>query len=207
MMQPLVSILTLYNYDETLFEGMSLPQAVLDDEGQEIAPAIDKAQVIDLIIAECGELNLVWSNPSYLKNLITQWSAAKNLKWQRSYDALATKYNPLENYDRKEDAQSIRTPNLLSEYDNSGDGSSKEFENGYNSGEQVQSSSTENESQTSGSTKQTGTDTNVVTSRIHGNIGVTTSQQMLESELKIANNITIETIVEDFRDHFCVVVY
>lgn len=46
------------------------------------------------------------------------------------------------------------------------------------------------------------------TSRIHGNIGVTTSQQMLQSELDLAPNLNIyQYITADFRKRFCVEVY
>ena len=46
------------------------------------------------------------------------------------------------------------------------------------------------------------------TSRIHGNIGVTTSQQMLEQELEIAPKLNIiNYIVDSFKKRFCLLVY
>lgn len=46
------------------------------------------------------------------------------------------------------------------------------------------------------------------TSYIHGNIGVTTSQQMLESELELAPKInTINYVVNSFKMRFCILVY
>lgn len=46
------------------------------------------------------------------------------------------------------------------------------------------------------------------TSYIHGNIGVTTSQQMLESELTLAPKInTINYIINSFKMRFCILVY
>ena len=46
------------------------------------------------------------------------------------------------------------------------------------------------------------------TSRIHGNIGVTTSQQMLEQELEIAPKLNImNIIIESFKNRFCLLVY
>ena len=43
--------------------------------------------------------------------------------------------------------------------------------------------------------------------RIHGNIGVTTSQQMLQSELDIARFNLIDQITDLFLDDFCIRVY
>ena len=45
-------------------------------------------------------------------------------------------------------------------------------------------------------------------SRIHGNIGVTTSQQMLEQELEVAPKLNImNVIIESFKNRFCLLVY
>lgn len=45
-------------------------------------------------------------------------------------------------------------------------------------------------------------------SRIHGNIGVTTSQQMLEQELEVAPKLNImNIIIESFKNRFCLLVY
>lgn len=43
---------------------------------------------------------------------------------------------------------------------------------------------------------ETGTDTTTITSRISGNIGVTTSQQMAESELTLAQKMVIWREIE-----------
>ena len=45
-------------------------------------------------------------------------------------------------------------------------------------------------------------------SHIHGNIGVTTSQQMLQSELEISEKLNIyDYIVQEFKRRFCILVY
>lgn len=48
---------------------------------------------------------------------------------------------------------------------------------------------------------------NVHNGRIHGNIGVTTSQMMLQSELDIAKFNLIEQITDLFVSEFCILVY
>ena len=46
------------------------------------------------------------------------------------------------------------------------------------------------------------------TSRIHGNIGVVPSQQMLEAELNVAPKLNImNIIIESFKNRFCLLVY
>ena len=50
-------------------------------------------------------------------------------------------------------------------------------------------------------------DTTVHTGRIHGNVGVTTSQQMLQSELDIARFNIVQQITDLFLTEFCIMIY
>lgn len=53
----------------------------------------------------------------------------------------------------------------------------------------------------------TGTSKSVHTGRIHGNIGVTTSQQMIESQRQVVLFNTIDYIVNEFKTRFCLCIY
>lgn len=93
----------------------------------------------------------------------------------------------------------------------------------YDSGEKAQDEQTIDESGTrvideqhstgssSGNEKTTGTEKettkNKRTGRAWGNIGVTTSQQMLQSEFDIANWNVIQHITDTFLHEFCIMVY
>ena len=57
-----MSILGLYFQDPDLFSGMVYP-----DE-------LDRDVLIDSILAECAELEIIYPDPEYMKNLITLWS-------------------------------------------------------------------------------------------------------------------------------------
>lgn len=50
-------------------------------------------------------------------------------------------------------------------------------------------------------------DTTVHTGRIHGNVGVTTSQQMLQAELDIARFNIVQQITDLFLTEFCIMIY
>ena len=59
-------------------------------------------------------------------------------------------------------------------------------------------------------TAGTGTDTTTQsrhTARISGNIGVTTTQQMLESERESRKYSTVYEIIGGFKERFCLLVY
>lgn len=61
----------------------------------------------------------------------------------------------------------------------------------------------------SGTNNDVGTrdDTSIHSGRIHGNIGVTTSQQMLQSELDIARFNIVQQITDLFITEFCIMIY
>ena len=125
-------------------------------------------------------------------------------KWNRLYDAyLQSTYKPLDNYnmEEKETPDLTRTKNVKTEVKN---------ENGifgFNSSTKVPQS----ESVTSGEKlkneeeeKQSGTRT----LNRSGNIGVTTSQQMLQSEIDLRSNFNfMNEIMNDVDSILCLLVY
>lgn len=55
---------------------------------------------------------------------------------------------------------------------------------------------------------ETGTETTTIASRIYGNIGVTTSQQMIESEIELAGKLVVwKTIEQDIAAAICLQVW
>lgn len=81
----------LEGYNDDLFKYLSVPTG------------IDKDLLINNILLRGGEFEVLYSDPVFLQNMIGVWSS----KWQRTMErwlnALSIEYNPLENYDRKED--------------------------------------------------------------------------------------------------------
>lgn len=86
-----LSVNGLYQYDNTLFDGMVIP------------PAMNKAALINYIIMECADLELCITNPDTLKVMIESWSISRLHSWIRLYESTVQDYNMIENYDRHED--------------------------------------------------------------------------------------------------------
>ena len=85
-----LSPLGLYQWDNTLFDLMTIPSA------------LDKNTLVDNLLAETAELEVLYPNPVVFKNLLGVWSA-KNLDvWNRLYQTTQYDYNPIENYNRYE---------------------------------------------------------------------------------------------------------
>lgn len=142
-----------------------------------------------------------------LQELANNIIATFKNKWGRLYTALVDKtYNPIENYNMEQ----VRTPNLQRDIESkqktdisvTTDAENNASTYGFNSASAVPSGKNEGDSTvtTEGSLednktvtqdKETGTDTLTR----HGNIGVTTNQQMLEAEVSLRNSYIFYDIV------------
>ena len=81
-------------------------------------------------------------------------------------------------------------------------------DSGTNSNKTNTGASGSNETIESGSTSGTNTNKNTHTGRIHGNVGVTTSQQMLDAEMKLWASIDVyKSIADLFVTDFCIMIY
>lgn len=190
-----ISILGLYQFgnyqNEDLFKNMILPDG------------IDRETLIDTILEQCAEFEAVYPNFEYLQFSIGTWSK----RWKRTFtkwvDALNLKYDPLNNYDRTEEWSETDTGKATST--DKGNSQNDNYVTAYNSDNLRQQSRTLAE--TAGTQTAESTNENVKKGRAYGNIGVTTSQQMLEAELEIDRFNLIQQITDIFKQEFCILVY
>ena len=95
--QSKISVMGLYNWDNTLFSLMQIPEGMNLDT------------VTDNIISETAELEVLYPNPDVMKNLIGVWSHKMIHVWDELYKTLLYEYNPIENYNRYEEGNSSVT--------------------------------------------------------------------------------------------------
>ena len=88
-----ISILGLYQNDNTIFDLMSFPSDFTDTE---------KETVTNNILLECAEFEILYPNPAVMKNIIAVWSRKEMPYWERFYKAQLLEYDPIENYHRTE---------------------------------------------------------------------------------------------------------
>ena len=89
-MRTTMSPLGLYNWDNTIFDLMQIPEA------------LNKETLVQNLLAETAELEVLYPNPVVFKNLLGVWSAKEIDVWNRLYSTTQYEYNPIENYDRRE---------------------------------------------------------------------------------------------------------
>ena len=199
-----LSILGLYNYDNSLFSDMALPEGV------------DREILANNILMECAELEALYSDPGFMKFAINQWSSKEIITWNSLKDTFELEYNPIWNVDGTE--TTILTKDLYGSNTNSengvntGSGNNTHQVNGFNEAglkdadKDLSTTSMNTSVDNSGSYADKGTETTVHTRG--GNIGVTMSQQLLEAELEVRPKLNIYNyIIESFKNRFCLLIY
>ena len=205
-----LSILGLYNYQPTIFDALTIPSSV------------NRQTLIDCIIMEGAELELVYPNPDLLSRLIGAWSRARLAAWNRMIAALDAEYSPIENSDRTETVTENYKRNLTESGERSSNSNSSTSGNSitsikkssYNSGLELTEEDDTDSGDTSENTQSAndsrtmgGSDDRSIERRTHGNIGVTTNQEMIDAELKLRRYDIYNIITTEFLDKFCIGVY
>lgn len=182
-----ITITGLYEYDATIFDDMVVPEE------------LDKQELIDTILFQNAELGLLYTNPSLMKRAITRWSKICQYEWDKLAKTLTVEYNPIYNKDYTEtETESIERDNNVN-----ASGTDTGKVSAYNDTDFADRNQLESE-------QETNQDENVdrnLTRRSMGNIGVTTTQKLLTDERKVARFNIYDTISEDFRHRFCIMVY
>lgn len=196
---------------DDLFKNLTLPEG------------IDKDTLVGNILMNGGEFEVAYADPYFMQNLIGIWSKKWNRTFTKWVEALSIEYNPLENYDRMEeweddakgtlnntrthnnqDKRSLNTTNTTTEEVSAYDSSS------YQPSKKVTSADTGTDTMDySGTIKDDGGSSNNAKhkGRIHGNIGVTTSMELLEAQLKISEWNLYEHITDLFLKEFVIGIY
>ena len=189
----------MQSQNDDLFSKMNLPVG------------IDKDTLIDNILLRAGEFEVVYSNPFFYQNAIGVWSAKHKKTFEKWIDALSIEYNPVENYDRMEEwedksngssngeTNENTSLNSINENKVSAFDSDLYQPDYYNSNISNGNDNSSTKTNSSNNSKHAG--------RVHGNIGVTTTQQMLQSELSLAEWNVYEHITDLFIEEFCIAIY
>lgn len=202
MIPATMSILGLYRYDNTIFDTMETPFE-------------DNTDLINAILLECAELEILYPDSDFMKWAIGAWSKVENITWEKIYATESLQYNPIENYDRFEDISDTFQGNEkdTGSGDTTMQGSSTvnrqvfAFDDNISQPQYIdQLHPNENTNNTYNNDRSTN-NTNTRVAHIHGNIGVTTAQQMIEAERNLAKSTTIKYIIGEFKKRFCILVY
>ena len=210
--------------DDSLFAGLTFPTG------------INRDTAIDTIIEACGEFSCLYSDPEFNKEMITLWGKRYQQTFEKWVKGFSQDFSPIDNYDRSEEystnegsenkttygrkdtttfgkkntttfGKTTTDTNEVSAFDSSS----------YQPNEKTTTTTANSDSEQlsgSDSVQLSGSDTDnfkknfKYSGRIHGNIGVTTSTDVLEKWTEFYKDYNLYDLIADiFVTHFCVMVY
>lgn len=230
-----LSIMALYRYDSTLFDGLQLPEGV------------DKETLVDNILLDAASLEVLYPDPVFLNRAINVWSKKRLQVWTELQKTLEYEYNPIENYDRSEtvtegiarsgsstssrSGNNTGSGNETSETENSSTSSgtntgtasntaynsddfadtsknvTSESSTGTAEGSSTTTSSSSWTSSETGESEASSSEDRTMTNRTHGNVGVTTTQEMIKAQREVVSFSLLDVIEDEFIAKFCLAVY
>lgn len=227
-----LSLMGIYNTQDQLQEGASFmhPNNFKLPASFDVGEGLNKPRylLVQMILAESADLEALYPDGNTMNTVVKAWSTSRLPAWEKMEAALNAQYNPIHNYDRTESWTEERegedskagTNDRTTGSTTTGSRSATLTQNvaGYNSStatvpKSSDSSSGQDSTTISGSQdddwSEDGSHSETVTrtGSISGNIGVTTSQQMLESELELRKTDLFNIIKREFISYFCLGVY
>lgn len=203
MSSAMITLIGLYNYDPSLFDDIKLPDG------------LDHDTLRDVILLNCGEFEPLYPDWGFMAHAIRlffdHWFFTFD-KWQR---AIEVEYDPLNNYDRYEETEDNTTGTENGTFTNTTNSSSSGTNEKKKSAYDSSSYQPYDQDLMSGQQDENGigsSDTQkeqkyTHKAHLYGNIGVTTSQQMLEQELDVARWNIYEQIADIFKTELTLFVY
>lgn len=201
-----LSIMGLYEWDNTIFDLFQLPNGV------------DLETLKLNILSQLAELEILYPNPVIMKSLIGVWSKTCEYEWEKLVNTMNLEYNPIDNYDRTE-TRTLHSTGQGHSADGgkdttSADGTVTDKVNAYN-GNNIQTMADKEQTVNNNSGEMNYGKTNdetfnkddIETIHARGNIGTMSTQEMIARERNIANFNIYDIITDEFKMRFCMLVY
>ncbi len=204
-MRGTLSVMGLYNYDETIFDDMALPST----------DHLNKDTLIQNILVECSELEILYTDPTVFKMIVKYWSEARVHVWQKLADTMDYEYNPIWNKDVKDTEYIKRTKDESTTY--ADQASSTTSGTNTNKGVAYNTNELENREQDQTSGSMSSTDNSTTRDAGYndedreyisqGNQGITSTQQLIKEEREVSLFSLYDIIISEFKTRFCLLVY
>lgn len=190
-----VTIVGLYNYNDSLFDNLSLPAA------------ISKTGLIYNILERCGDLPVLYPDWDFMKIMIGVWSNNCRSVIDKLLATTQFEYNPINNYDRKSTITRQRTSTNTTEAESNSTSENIVAQTSFNSDSFKNTDKSNGSNESTDSATNTGNENEQVVENTAGNIGVTSTQELIEQERNVARYNIYDVITEDFKNRFCIEIY
>lgn len=190
------TLINMYQWEPTLFDELQLPDAVNKDD------------YITRLLIDSGEQEVVITHPVVMKKAIGAWCRGKLPAWNKIFNIESLEYNPIWNVDGETVHAGSRTDNV----GENKSGETSETTTGQLSADNSSEWSNDTKSISEGSYEEnrqlneTGSDN--WTEKRTGNIGVTTTQKMMNEEKDFWESWDpVGYLIREFTKEFCLLVF
>ena len=194
----------MYSKNEHLFDTLACPRN------------LDKTLLIFRILLRGADFEPAYPDVDFLTIAIKGWSESRLRSWERLATMHVAQYNPLENYDMRDQytdtnngkTTGTTTANVATSESNTDEEKVSAYNaNDYQPSRQNLGNNSGNSNTTSNSS---GTSNNTLQHEQyrHGNIGVMSTQDLITQEAKLWTEYDVyDVIASEFVDTFCVQIY
>lgn len=182
-----------------------------------------KSEFLKRIRRNCGDFETVFNNTNDFVEDVVSWEHSRHVSWVKMLRTVLVTYDIIANTDRTEE-HTVEHNSEDKGYSNSSGNSTSKGNNNETATHQVSASNqtdfhnkhrdtlegnnnVTSEGKEENEYNREHKDKTVTSVRAYGNIGVTTSQQMLREERQHAVYDIVATIVDEFKKEFCIMVY
>ena len=122
-----ITPLTMYQIDNTCYDGLKacLPKRPTNNRGYEdlllTGFDVDGDIFINNMLAELAEMQIIYTQPDFFKFAVNNWALKEKDIWQRLYDTVFYKYNPIWNKDGTIKDTGLETRNLANSTSTTGE--------------------------------------------------------------------------------------
>ena len=154
---------------------------------------------------------MLYPDAEFMEHMIAVWSAKELSVWEKLEKTLHYNYDPISNYDRTEEWTDENMGTVRNSANSNGrtTGTDTKKVAGFNSENLVSAEGTTSEinSGLESRVEAEKNDNSKRSGHIFGNIGVTTTQKMIEEERSVSQFNISDYIIDSFKRRFCLLVY
>lgn len=194
------------------FDILALKPNFFDDA--DIDERLDKEELKMAILARCGTLLPLYTHSDMFKSFSDSFFKMRKNIITKLIDTTEFDYNPINNYDRTEEVHRVYDEDTTNENSRTGESSNTNAQenqtaaydsSAYQPKDKITGNGTSNDT-TTGTGSGTSDIIEDTITRTHGNIGVTTTQRMIESERKVVLFNVYNWIAIEFEQNFFICV-
>lgn len=194
------------------FDMLALKPNFFDDA--DIDERLDKEELKMAILERCGTLLPVYTRSEMFKSFSDSFFKRRKNIISKLIDTTEFDYNPINNYDRIEEVHRVYDEDTTSENNTTGESNKTNTQENQTSAYDSSNYQPKDKITGNGTSSDTTTGTGSGTSdiiedtitRTHGNIGVTSTQKMIESERKVVLFNVYHWIAIEFEQNFFICV-